>query len=119
MNDFIRATSVSVIVPVYNSEATLASLAERLDSELRGQVAALELILVNDGSRDGSWSVVLELTNRYPWVRGIDLKRNYGQHNALLCGIRSATFDVIVTMDDDLQHPPEEIPKLLAILGAG
>ena len=119
MNDFIRATSVSVVVPVYNSEATLAALAERLDSELRGQVAALELILVNDGSRDRSWSVVLELVNRYSWVRGIDLKRNYGQHNALLCGIRAATLDVIVTMDDDLQHPPEEIPKLLAILGDG
>ena len=119
MNDFIRATSVSVVVPVYNSEATLASLTERLDAELRGQVAALELILVNDGSRDRSWPVVLELASRYPWVRGIDLKRNYGQHNAVLCGIRSAKFDVIVTMDDDLQHPPAEIPKLLNILGAG
>lgn len=119
MNDFIRATSVSVVVPVYNSEATLASLTERLDAELRGRVGALELILVNDGSRDRSWPVVLELANRYPWVRGIDLKRNYGQHNALLCGIRAAKHDVIVTMDDDLQHPPEEIPKLLAILGEG
>jgi undecaprenyl-phosphate 4-deoxy-4-formamido-L-arabinose transferase len=119
MNDFIRTTSVSVVVPVYNSEATLAALTERLDAELRPHVAALEVILVNDGSRDRSWPVVLELAERYPWVRGIDLKRNYGQHNALLCGIRSAKLDVIVTMDDDLQHPPEEIPKLLAVLGAG
>jgi undecaprenyl-phosphate 4-deoxy-4-formamido-L-arabinose transferase len=102
--------SVSVVVPVYNSEATLRALAEQLDAELRGQVSAMELILVNDGSRDDSWQVVLELAQRHPWVRGINLKRNYGQHNALLCGIRAAKYDIVVTMDDDLQHPPEEVP---------
>jgi undecaprenyl-phosphate 4-deoxy-4-formamido-L-arabinose transferase len=111
--------SVSVVVPVYNSEATLRALAEQLDAELRGQVSAMELILVNDGSRDDSWQVVLELAQRYSWVRGINLKRNYGQHNALLCGIRAARYDIVVTMDDDLQHPPEEVPKLLAVLADG
>jgi undecaprenyl-phosphate 4-deoxy-4-formamido-L-arabinose transferase len=111
--------SISVVVPVYNSELTLPALAERLDAKLRGQVAAMELILVNDGSRDDSWRVVLELAQRYPWVRGINLKRNYGQHNALLCGIRAANHEVVVTMDDDLQHPPEEVPKLLAVLADG
>jgi glycosyltransferase involved in cell wall biosynthesis len=115
----LGAMSISVVVPVYNSEATLRALAERLDAQLRGQVAALELILVNDGSRDGSWPVVLELVERYPWVRGINLKRNYGQHNALLCGIRDARHEIVVTMDDDLQHPPEEVPKLLAVLAEG
>ena len=115
----LSAMSISVVVPVYNSEATLRTLADRLDVELRPLLSAMELVLVNDGSRDGSWPVVLELAKRYPWVRGINLKRNYGQHNALLCGIRSAVYDIVVTMDDDLQHPPEEVPKLLAVLADG
>lgn len=119
MNVPLSAMSISVVVPVYNSEATLRALAEQVDAKLRPVVSAMELVLVNDGSRDGSWPVVLELAKRYPWVRGINLKRNYGQHNALLCGIRAATHEIIVTMDDDLQHPPEEVPKLLAVLADG
>ena len=78
-----------------------------------------EIILVNDGSRDRSWDVISELSSRSPAVRGLNLMRNYGQHNALLCGIRAAKYDVIVTMDDDLQHPPEEIPRLLEQLEQG
>jgi len=76
-------------------------------------------VLVNDGSRDQSWKVIQELSRSFPWVRGINLMRNYGQHNALLCGIRAARFDTLVTMDDDLQHPPEEIHKLVAKLEEG
>jgi undecaprenyl-phosphate 4-deoxy-4-formamido-L-arabinose transferase len=113
MSTLTSATSVSVVVPVYNSETTLAALVEQLDRALRPRVHALELILVNDGSRDRSWEVVIDLATRYVWVRGINLKRNYGQHNALLCGIREARHETIVTMDDDLQHPAEEIPRLL------
>lgn len=119
MSTLTSATSVSVVVPVYNSEATLAALVEELDRALRPRVHALELILVNDGSRDRSWEVVVGLATRYVWVRGINLKRNYGQHNALLCGIRSARHETIVTMDDDLQHPAEEIPRLLERLDEG
>ena len=115
---------ISVVVPVYNSEATLGRLIDRLAPVLKaaageGARGAFEVILVNDGSRDRSWEVVGELSARYPWVRGLDLMRNYGQHNALLCGIRLARFDTLVTLDDDLQHPPEEIPLLLAKLGEG
>jgi undecaprenyl-phosphate 4-deoxy-4-formamido-L-arabinose transferase len=77
---------------------------------------ASEIVLVNDGSRDGSWAVIGELARTHRRVRGLDLMRNYGQHNALLCGIRAAAGSRIVTMDDDLQNPPEEIPKLLAAL---
>jgi undecaprenyl-phosphate 4-deoxy-4-formamido-L-arabinose transferase len=112
---------VSVIVPVYNSEATLPALLERLERMLQAAagVGAFEAILVNDASRDGSWAVVSQLATRYPWLRGIDLMRNYGQHNALLCGIRIARFDKIVTLDDDLQNPPEEVPVLLAKLAEG
>jgi undecaprenyl-phosphate 4-deoxy-4-formamido-L-arabinose transferase len=104
---------------VYNSEGTLRQLAERLSQVLPGLASQYELILVNDGSPDGSWSLVEELARIYPWVRGVNLMRNYGQHNALLCGIRLAAYEVVVTLDDDLQHPPEEIPKLLVKLSEG
>jgi glycosyltransferase involved in cell wall biosynthesis len=107
------AMRISVVVPVYNSEASLQLLVERLQPVLSNLGAECELILVNDGSRDGSWDAVCRITDANSWVRGIDLMRNYGQHNALLCGIRAARGDVIVTMDDDLQNPPEEIPRLL------
>jgi len=103
-------SSLSVVVPVYNSEASLGPLIERLRPLLSSES---EVILVNDGSRDQSWDRICALAERYPWIRGISLMRNYGQHNALLCGIRAARNGVIVTIDDDLQNPPEEIPKLL------
>jgi undecaprenyl-phosphate 4-deoxy-4-formamido-L-arabinose transferase len=106
-------SSLSVVIPVFNSEATLEPLVDRLESVLPAVAARFEIILVNDASRDSSWSRIGELALRKDWIRGIDLMRNYGQHNALLCGIRSATGEVIVTMDDDLQNPPEEIPRLL------
>jgi undecaprenyl-phosphate 4-deoxy-4-formamido-L-arabinose transferase len=111
--------SISIVIPVYNSAEILPSLAERLDRVLPGVTDSFEVILVNDGSRDASWQEILRLAEKYPWIRGFSLMRNYGQHNALLCGIRAARGDVIVTMDDDLQHPPEEIPKLLDKLSEG
>jgi undecaprenyl-phosphate 4-deoxy-4-formamido-L-arabinose transferase len=110
---------ISVIVPVYNSEKTLSELVERLEPVLKDCQAPYELILVNDGSRDQSWAAIHSLSQSYPWVRGINLMRNYGQHNALLCGLRAACYATSVTMDDDLQHPPEEIPRLLARLAEG
>lgn len=111
--------SISVVVPVYNSESTLNSLVDRLKPVLEAQATAYELILVNDGSRDESWEKICELTTQHHWIHGINLFRNYGQHNALLCGIRAAQHEIIVTLDDDLQHPPEEIEKLLALLHQG
>lgn len=108
---------ISVVVPVYNAEQTLPGLFAELQAALRDQ--RWELILVNDGSRDGSWQVIERLAAQQPIVRGIDLMRNYGQHNALLCGIRAARGRVVVTIDDDLQNPPAEIPRLLAKLDEG
>lgn len=115
---------VSVVVPVYNSEKVLAELVQRLVSVLSNHGLEYEIILVNDGSRDQSWQEINRLCMQPPGktqgeVRGINLMRNYGQHNALLCGVRAARFDRVVTVDDDLQHPPEEIPTLLAKLDEG
>jgi len=69
--------------------------------------------------RDSSWDVVCDLARRHPWIRPINLMRNFGQHNALLCGIRAAKYEIVVTMDDDLQNPPAEIPRLLQKLEQG
>jgi glycosyltransferase involved in cell wall biosynthesis len=110
---------VSVVVPVYNSAATLKELVPRLDDALTPIAGEYEVILVNDGSRDSSWRTILELAVNRPWIRAINLMRNYGQHNAVLCGIRAAQYAVVVTLDDDLQNPPEEIPKLLDKLAEG
>ena len=109
--------ALSVIVPVFHAEQTLPLLAEEVKRALAGY--KFELILVNDGSRDRSWSVIDRLAAEHSWIRGIDLMRNYGQHNAVLCGIRAARYDTIATIDDDLQNPPAEIPKLLAKLEDG
>lgn len=111
--------SLSIVVPVYNSEQSLPPLVERLAAVLPTLASAYEVVFVNDGSRDRSWEVVERLAAVHPWVRGISLMRNFGQHNALLCGVRAARHEILVTMDDDLQHPPEEIPVLLARLAEG
>ena len=110
---------ISAIIPVYNSQETLSALLDRLLPILEKIDANHEVILVNDGSRDGSWKVIEGLRSRHPRIVGFDMMRNYGQHNALLCGIRAARFDTIVTLDDDLQNPPEEVPKMLAKLAEG
>jgi glycosyltransferase involved in cell wall biosynthesis len=111
--------NLSIVIPVYNGAETLGELVERLAVVLHDLCQQYEAVLVNDGSQDDSWQVIRELAQRYPWVHGINLMRNYGQHNASLCGIRAACFEIIVTMDDDLQHPPEEIHKLLEKLDEG
>lgn len=108
--------SISIVVPCYRSAQTLPTLAARIQSVLAALGDDFELILVVDGSPDNTWDVAAQLAATYPWVRAIHLARNYGQHNAVIAGIRAAQYDVIVTMDDDLQHPPEEVPKLLAAL---
>lgn len=111
--------AVSVVIPVYNSAATLPALLARLTPVLSSLGTQFEIVLVNDGSRDASWNTIVELAPQYPVMHGINLMRNFGQHNALLAGIRAARYPIVVTMDDDLQHPPEEIPRLLDKLDEG
>ncbi|MDT8322192.1 MAG: glycosyltransferase family 2 protein [Xanthomonadales bacterium] len=110
---------VSVVIPVYNGAATIGELAERLLATFRRQSQDCEIIMVNDGSQDDSWATITALAANHPEVTGLNLLRNFGQHNALLAGIRRARGTVIVTMDDDLQNPPEEVPKLLAKVAEG
>jgi len=110
---------ISVVVPVYNSQSSLEELVTRLQSVLPTCSSKFEIILVNDGSTDKSADVIRKLEQLYDFVVPINLMRNYGQHSALLCGIRAARYEVTVTLDDDLQNPPEEIPKLLALLEEG
>ena len=111
--------SLSIVIPVYRSAEGLNTLIEELEAVLPGLAEQYEIILVDDGSPDHSWDVIETLTKSHPQVRGFTLMRNYGQHNALLCGIREAQYEIIVTMDDDLQHPPSEIHKLLDKLSQG
>jgi undecaprenyl-phosphate 4-deoxy-4-formamido-L-arabinose transferase len=111
---------VSVIIPVYGSESSLRPLAARLLLVLEETGRSHEIIFVEDGGADGSWRILCELQARHPdRITAIQLMRNYGQHNALMCGFHQARGEFIVTMDDDLQNPPEEVPKLVEKLCSG
>ncbi|MGH8728017.1 MAG: glycosyltransferase family 2 protein [Burkholderiales bacterium] len=112
-------SGISAVVPVYNSEITLPKLVSELSEVLPQCNKRFEVVLVNDDSRDQSWEVICGLAREYPFVRGINLTRNFGQHNATLCGVHAARFEITVTMDDDLQDPPSQIPQLLAKLEEG
>ena len=104
----------SIVVPVYNSEHTLEDLYTRLkhvfDEELK---RPFELLLVDDSSRDRSFEIMKSLREKDHRVKIFQMARNFGQHNALLCGFHYVEGDFVITMDDDLQHPPEEIPKMI------
>jgi glycosyltransferase involved in cell wall biosynthesis len=111
--------NISVVIPVFNSELILPTLIDRLIPSLKIISNKFEILLINDGSHDHCWQVISELAKKNRGIIGVNLMRNYGQHNALLCGIRLAKYEIIVTMDDDLQHPPEEIHKLIEKLCEG
>jgi len=111
---------VSVVVPVYNEEANLAEFLKRLTGVMDGRGEPYEVILVNDGSRDGSLAILKDWAlKRADRIRVLDLSHNFCQHQAILAGFRVVTGDVAVTLDADLQNPPEEIPKLLAQIAEG
>lgn len=111
--------SISIVVPVYRSQETLIELTERISEELYQLKINWELIYVNDGSPDQSWKVIEQICKKNRTVRALKLIRNFGQHNALLAGIRASKHETIITLDDDLQNPPEEIKKLVTKLNDG
>ena len=113
------STNISVIVPVFNSANNLKELNERILNVLNNLQVIYEIIYVDDGSQDNSHSILKELILSNQRIKLIPLSKNYGQHNAILCGIRSANYNTVITLDDDLQNPPEEIPKLLKKLSDG
>jgi undecaprenyl-phosphate 4-deoxy-4-formamido-L-arabinose transferase len=107
---------VSIVVPTYKSPTTLAELVERIESL---SLSAYEIIIVDDGNSDATWEQIGLLSQAKRSVVGMRLGRNFGQHSALLAGVRKAKYSQIVTIDDDLQNPPEAIPKLLESLVNG
>jgi undecaprenyl-phosphate 4-deoxy-4-formamido-L-arabinose transferase len=114
------ALDLSIVVPVYQSAQMISGLVERIQKVIGELKCSAEVILVEDGSSDHSWKIVTELQRRFPRVvRPIQLMRNFGQHNALMCGLHHIRGRVVVTIDDDGQNPPEEIPKMLQRLEDG
>jgi len=110
---------LSVVVPVFNEEESLPELLSRLSAALQALTKSYEVLLVNDGSRDGSLAIMREATTSDPRVSVIDFNRNYGQHSAIFAGFEAARGEIIVTLDADLQNPPEEIGKLVAKMEEG
>ena len=109
----------SIVIPVYNGAPYLEDLHKRLTDVLEKITHSYEIILVDDGSSDASWQVLCRLGQRDKKIKLIRLMKNFGQHNATLCGFRYSGGHYVITMDDDLQHPPEEIPKLISEIQKG
>jgi undecaprenyl-phosphate 4-deoxy-4-formamido-L-arabinose transferase len=108
----METPELSIVIPVYNSEASLEELYGEICEHLK--TVSFEVVFVDDGSKDDSWKKIELLKEKHgDKIVAIRLARNFGQHNAIVCGFTFAKGNAIVTMDDDLQHPPSEIPKLL------
>ena len=103
----------SIVIPVYNSEQLVGQTIDRVVEVFEEAGLRYELVLVNDGSPDGSWQVVADRARRTPHVVGLNLLKNYGQHHANLAGMRETTGDYVITMDDDLQNPPDQALVLI------
>lgn len=112
---------ISVVIPVYGSASILPTLVQKLEQSLRAVVGAdgFEAVLVHDHGPDNSWEVLKALAADRPWLKGINLRRNAGQHNAVMAGFAHARGRYIITMDDDLQHDPNDIPRIVEALEAG
>ena len=109
---------ISVVIPVYNEEANLDALMKRLVPAMKGIGKRFEIVLIDDGSRDNSLNILREFAKE-PFVKVVELTRNYGQHAAIMAGFSVSTGDIVVTMDADLQNPPEEIPNLVKVMEEG
>lgn len=107
---------LSIIIPVYNSESCLMQTVDRVVAALDKLKVTYEIILIDDGSSDQSWSVIKQLKLKKPFIVGVKLRKNFGQHNALLCGVNLADANYIVTIDDDLEQNPDDIEKLYSVI---
>jgi glycosyltransferase involved in cell wall biosynthesis len=112
----VRSRSLSIVIPAYRSAATLPELCDELLTTVLPLVDELEIVLIDDASPDDTWATIVSLAATHTEIRGIQMFRNYGQHNALLAGLRAARFPLVLTMDDDGQHPASEVPILLSAL---
>jgi undecaprenyl-phosphate 4-deoxy-4-formamido-L-arabinose transferase len=112
---------VSIVIPVFRSESILPKLVEKIHCEMKNENLAdhFELLLINDCSPDKSWTVVKELAGKYSFVKGASLRRNFGQHNATMAGLNHVSGNIVVIMDDDLQHPPEAIGDMIKAVSNG
>ena len=107
---------LSIVISLYNEEESLRELVSWIDRALEPHNITYELIMVDDGSTDGSWELIESLKNTYNNIRGIRFRRNYGKSAALYCGFEAAEGDIVVTMDADLQDSPEEIPEMMRMI---
>lgn len=120
VSESVPAPEISVVIPVFNEEDNLLELGERLIRTLTAMGRPYEIIFVDDGSTDGSWQLLTDLNGQYPQnIRALQFHRNFGQHQAIFAGFQAAKGKVMVTLDADLQNPPEEIPRLVAKLDEG
>ena len=115
----MTTSMVSIVVPVYNESGCLPELVKRCLAVARGLDRPFELLMVDDGSRDGSTSMLMEYAEEHPELVAVILNRNYGQHSAIMCGFAQSSGEIIITLDADLQNPPEEIPRLVKAIDAG
>ncbi len=112
---------LSIVVPVYRSAAILPKLVQQIQAEMEKEDLAdnFELLLVSDASPDNSWQIIRDLSQMHPFIKGISLRRNFGQHNAIMAGLNHVSGEFVVLMDDDLQHPPHAIGDILRALQEG
>jgi len=112
---------LSIVIPVYRSLSILSKLVETIHAEMVKENLSdrFELILVNDDSPDHCWHLIRELAEKHPFVKGISLRRNAGQHNAIMAGLNHVSGRIVIMMDDDLQHPPDAIGEMVAALSDG
>src|SRR5512136_940164 len=113
-----REVMISLVIPVYNEEANLHRLLDRIKPVMEKMGKRYEIIFVDDGSRDNTLSILKSFTTQ-PEVRVVELTRNYGQHAAIFSGFSIVQGEIIVTLDADLQNPPEEIPNLIKVMEEG
>ena len=111
-----KRPDISVVVPLYNEAESLPELVMWIDRVAQSNSLTYEILMIDDGSTDNSWSVVEELKTKYPAIRGISFMRNYGKSAALYCGFDMARGEVVFTMDADLQDSHNEIPEMRCMI---